>query len=126
MTTSNQISESDRMLILVSIARLRASVMAVVFGLTGGTGLWVATAWLLIRGGERVGLSGLRLPPRRGEAQLMQMAQLLSQDDDTDYGSPQSQGMLPHSRALFISDFLGDLKPIENICVGHDASGIAG
>jgi len=48
-------SERDRALIRAAIARLRASVMAVVFGLTGGVGLWVATAWLLIRGGERVG-----------------------------------------------------------------------
>jgi hypothetical protein len=39
-----------------SIARLRASVVAVVFGLTAGTGLFIATAWLIIRGGEEVGL----------------------------------------------------------------------
>src|SRR6056297_9786 len=51
--------------------------------------LGLATAILLIRGGERVGLTGLRLPPRRGEAQLMQMAQLLSQDTDVDYGAPE-------------------------------------
>lgn len=33
------------------IARLRASVMAVVFGLFGGFGLFTATVWLVIRGG---------------------------------------------------------------------------
>jgi hypothetical protein len=55
MTTSNQISVHDRALIPGAIARLRASVMAVSFGLTGGIGLWVATAWLLIRGGENAG-----------------------------------------------------------------------
>jgi len=38
-----------------AIARLRASVMAVVIGLTSGTGLFVATAWLVIRGGDTVG-----------------------------------------------------------------------
>ncbi|WP_342078385.1 DUF58 domain-containing protein [Yoonia sp. SS1-5] len=75
--------------------------------------LALAMAILLIRGGERVGLTGLRLPPRRGEAQLMQMAQLLSEDDAIDYGAPEAQGMLPHSRALFISDFLGDIGPVE-------------
>ncbi len=88
--------------------------------------LGLACAILLIRGGERVGLSGLRLPPRRGEAQLMQMAQLLSQDDDIDYGSPQSQGMLPHSRALFISDFLGDLEPIEDALLRAADRGVGG
>lgn len=42
-------------LIQGAIARLRASVMALVFGLVGGTGLFLATAWLLIRGGDPVG-----------------------------------------------------------------------
>ena len=40
-----------------AVARLRASVMALVFGLTAGTGLFIATAWLVIRGGEQVGLT---------------------------------------------------------------------
>lgn len=38
-----------------AVARLRAAVMAVTFGMTGGVGLFVATAWLLARGGENVG-----------------------------------------------------------------------
>jgi uncharacterized protein (DUF58 family) len=88
--------------------------------------LGLATAILLIRGGERVGLTGLRLPPRRGEAQLVQMAQLLSQDDITDYGAPQAQGMLPHSRALFISDFLGDIQPIEDALLRAADRGVGG
>jgi uncharacterized protein (DUF58 family) len=88
--------------------------------------LGLACAILLIRGGERVGLTGLRLPPRRGEAQLMQMAQLLSQEDDTDYGAPEAQGMLPHSRALFISDFLGDMKPVEAAMMRAADRGVGG
>ena len=88
--------------------------------------LGLACAVLLIRGGERVGLTGLRLPPRRGEAQLMQMAQLLSQADDTDYGAPEAQGMLPHSRAFFISDFLGDIAPIEDALLRAADRGVGG
>ena len=88
--------------------------------------LGLATAILLIRGGERVGLTGLRLPPRRGEAQVMQMAQLLSEDDATDYGSPTAQGMLPHSRALFISDFMGDLQPVEDALLRAADRGVRG
>lgn len=38
-----------------AVARLRAAVMAVTFGATGGATLFVATAWLLIRGGDSVG-----------------------------------------------------------------------
>ncbi len=88
--------------------------------------LGMACAILLIRGGERVGLTGLRLPPRRGEAQLMQLAQLLSQDDETDYGAPEAQGMLPHSRAVFISDFLGDIQPIEDALLRAADRGVGG
>lgn len=38
-----------------AIARMRAGVMAIVFALVCGTGLFVATAWLLVRGGPEVG-----------------------------------------------------------------------
>jgi uncharacterized protein (DUF58 family) len=88
--------------------------------------LGLACAILLIRGGERVGLTGLRLPPRRGEAQLMQMAELLSREDDVDYGAPEAQGMLPHSRALFVSDFLGDLQPVEDALLRAADRGVGG
>ena len=88
--------------------------------------LALAMAILLIRGGERVGLTGLRLPPQRGEAQLMRMADMLSQDTETDYGSPEVQGMLPHSRALFISDFLGDIKPVEEALLRAADRGVRG
>ena len=45
----------ERQVLRSAIARLRASVMAVVFGMVGGTGLFVATAWLLISGAEPIG-----------------------------------------------------------------------
>ena len=54
MSTSAR-QELELQLLTAAIARLRASVMAVVFGLTGGTGLFVATAWLLVRGGSPMG-----------------------------------------------------------------------
>lgn len=38
-----------------AIARLRAGIMAVVFAMIGGTGLFIATTWLLIQGGPNVG-----------------------------------------------------------------------
>ena len=75
--------------------------------------LALATAILLLRGGERVGLTGNLLPPRRGETQVAQMAQLLSEDHEADFAAPEARGMLPHSRALFVSDFMGDLTQIE-------------
>ena len=75
--------------------------------------LALASAILLLRGGERVGLTGNVLPPRRGEVQVAQMAALLSQDHADDFGTPDATSMVAHSRALFVSDFMGDLTGLE-------------
>lgn len=88
--------------------------------------LALATAILLTRGGERVGLTGLRLPPRRGRAQIDRMAEILSEPDSGDYGTPTTDGMLPHSRALFVSDFMGNLAPIENALTAAADRGVRG
>ena len=75
--------------------------------------LALATAILLIRGGERVALAALGTPPRSGELQLLRIAQGLSEGSDRpDYGAPEVRGMLAHSRAVFVSDFMGDLAPL--------------
>ncbi len=50
----------DEELIRAAVVRLRARILALVFGLVGGTGIMVATASLLIRGGQNVG-QNLRL-----------------------------------------------------------------
>lgn len=75
--------------------------------------LALATAVLLSRGGERVGLTGGRLPPRRGRGQLMQLATLFSADQDDDYAPPEDRQIIPHARAAFFSDFMGPLEPIQ-------------
>lgn len=54
--TAQTLDEHEAQLIQRAVARLRASVMAVVFGMVGGTGLFLATVWLLLRGGQMVGL----------------------------------------------------------------------
>ena len=75
--------------------------------------LALAVAVLLVRGGERVGLTGTALPPRRGNAQLLRLAELFSRDEATDYGIPEARAMIPQARAMFISDFLSDLAPVQ-------------
>jgi uncharacterized protein (DUF58 family) len=75
--------------------------------------LALASAILLIRGGERVGLTGFDLPPRRGQAQISRLAEMLSIDQPDDYSEPEARGMIPQSRAIFFSDFLGDPAPVE-------------
>lgn len=53
--TDHPVTAHDRALIETAVARLRAGILAIVFAMVGGTGLFVATAWLLIKGGENVG-----------------------------------------------------------------------
>ncbi|KIN76282.1 DUF58 domain-containing protein [Sulfitobacter mediterraneus] len=75
--------------------------------------LGLALSVLLIRGGERVGLTGTALPPRRGNPQVLRLAEMLTQDDPTDYSPPEHRAMIPHARAVFISDFMGDLEAVK-------------
>ncbi len=49
------LTSREEKLIRAAVARMRAGVMAIVFGMVGGVGFFAATAWLLIRGGPRVG-----------------------------------------------------------------------
>lgn len=75
--------------------------------------LTLATAILLVRGGERVGLTGTALPPRRGNAQILRLAEAFAVDATDDYAAPEHRAMIPHARAVFISDFLGGVDEVE-------------
>lgn len=71
--------------------------------------LGLATAILLLKAGERVGLMRDPAPPKHGMAQVTSLTLKLAQDsDDADYGTPPQKAMSRNSRALFLSDFLGD------------------
>lgn len=89
--------------------------------------LAMAVALLLLRGGERVGLTGHSVPPRRGEVQLLRIAaSLLAGEEGEDYGRPDIGGMLSKSRALFVSDFLGPLEPVEQALTQAADRGVRG
>ncbi len=47
--------DSEDVALARAVARLRAGVMATVFGMSSGCALFVATLWLVIRGGTNVG-----------------------------------------------------------------------
>jgi hypothetical protein len=51
----NRLDEREELALAHAVARLRAGVMATVFAMTAGGALWLATAWLVIRGGDDVG-----------------------------------------------------------------------
>ncbi|WP_111732308.1 DUF58 domain-containing protein [Roseovarius amoyensis] len=88
--------------------------------------LALAVAILLNRAGERVGLAGTDLPPRRGNAQMMRLAEALTHDSDIDFGHPQSTGIAAHGRALFVSDFLGDIDAVRTALTAAADRGVQG
>ena len=53
---TSDIEKLEQQLIRTAVVRLRSRVMAMVFGVVGGTGLFVATVWLLVRRGVDVGV----------------------------------------------------------------------
>jgi uncharacterized protein (DUF58 family) len=88
--------------------------------------LALAMALLLVRGSERVGLTGTALPPRRGQAQVTRLAEALLHESDEDYASPEMSGLIPHGRALLISDFMGDLSPLRGALTAAADRGVRG
>ncbi len=76
--------------------------------------LALALAVLAARGGERVGLLGGSDMPRRGQAHLATMASDLNCEISADFGAPDPQALPPRSRAVFVSDFMGDLVALES------------
>ena len=89
--------------------------------------LALAVSVLLIRGGERVALAGLAARPRRGEAQLTRIARALSEaHDGPDYGAPELRQTHAHSRALLISDYLGNIDAVSEQLAQAADRGIKG
>ena len=85
--------------------------------------LALALAILLLKGGERVGLSGQS--PRPGRAQVVTLANGLT-DSAEDYGSPDITGLASHGRAVFLSDFLGPLDDLESALASASDRGVRG
>jgi uncharacterized protein (DUF58 family) len=89
--------------------------------------LALAAAVLLIRGGERVGLSRLGTPPRAGEVQLLRIAEgLTGAAEAREYGTPSLLALPPQARALFVSDFLGDPGPLAETLAEAADRGVKG
>ena len=77
--------------------------------------LALALAVLLLRAGELVGLAGQEAP-RAGRGQMLRLIEAMALDlakGAVDYGAPLPGGFVAHGRAVFVSDFLGDLEPVE-------------
>lgn len=91
--------------------------------------LALACAVLLVRGGERVGLLSETsdTPARTGQAQLLRLAAgLIPEDSAQDYGAPALTTLPAHGRALFVSDYLGDLTGVSDALTRAADRGVRG
>lgn len=89
--------------------------------------LALALCVLLNRGGERFGLASRGTPPRRGEGHLGRIAgHLMAPPGSEDFGSPNARVMPSGSRAVFISDFLGDPEAVERTLTKATDRGVRG
>ena len=86
----------------------------------------LACAVLLVDGGERVGLSENPGPPLRGPVQLERIAATLDTTAEPDYGAPETATLPRHSRAVFLSDFLGPLEGLEAALATAADRGVTG
>ena len=91
--------------------------------------LALALAVLLLRAGEQVGLAGHPQPPRAGKGQMLRLVEALAADLSApaqDYAAALPFDFVRQGRAVFISDFLGDLSGLERSLSQAAASGVKG
>jgi uncharacterized protein (DUF58 family) len=89
--------------------------------------LGLAIMILLVKAGERIGLLEDFDPPKSGETQLDRIvAQLESRDQAHDYGMPDQRIFPKDSRAVFLSDFLGDWDAISEVLARASDRGVTG
>ena len=90
----------------------------------------LALAVLMTRGGERLALmGGAAAQPRGGRAQLSRMALALAgtqREGRPDYGAPPTDRMARGGRAVFFSDFLGDLDALSPALAHAGDQGVRG
>lgn len=88
--------------------------------------LTLATAILLSKGGERIGLTDMPTPPSTGRAQLARIADFLDTEAAEDYGAPTETPLPARCRAVFLSDFLGPLDALEHALASAANRGVTG
>ncbi len=88
--------------------------------------LALALAVLLAHAGERVGLLDADHPPRRGTAHLAAMAARLMDETAHEHDTPDAADLPVSSRAVLMSDFLGDLASVEATITEATKRGVRG
>jgi uncharacterized protein (DUF58 family) len=83
---------------------------------------------LLLRAGEQVGLAG-QAAPKAGRGQMLRLIEAMALDlaeASADYGAPGPGGFVNHGRAVFVSDFLGDMAGVETALAAAAGRGVKG
>lgn len=89
--------------------------------------LGMALCVMLNKAGERFGLANRGTPPRRGEGQLTRVAgHLMAAQGEADYGTPNPRVLPSGSRAVFISDFMGDPDAVAAALTSATDRGVKG
>lgn len=89
--------------------------------------LGLAIIILLVKAGERIGLIEDTDPPKTGETQVDRIvAQIGARGRKADYGLPADRVFPKGSRAVFLSDFLGDWDKIETGILKAADRGVTG
>ena len=90
------------------------------------TVLLLASASLLMQGGEHVALLGIDRFARSGRATLAEMAVTLSRDDEAAASLPKAERMPRHAELILISDFLAPFEETEALVKRFAANGVTG
>ena len=89
--------------------------------------LALALAILLLRAGESVGLADGTVAAAGGQGQILRLAGAMSAPEGAaEYGTPRLTGLKPNIRGLFLSDFMGDLAPVEAALTRAAERGVRG
>ncbi|SEK75736.1 DUF58 domain-containing protein [Pacificibacter marinus] len=91
-----------------------------------GALLALSLSIVLMQGGERVALCHHDTPPRNGPQQLRRIAEGLCLPLDAEHSAPDVSHFVPHAQAVFLSDFLGPIEPIEAALEAAANAGVRG
>ena len=88
--------------------------------------LLLATASIMMRGGERFTLLGTGVPPASGKSAFNRLSNLVLQDDQSAESSPPYEQLPRHAQVILFGDFLAPLSVLGPAIMEIAARGVAG
>ena len=88
--------------------------------------LLLATASIMMRGGERFTLLGTGLPPASGKAAFNRLSNLVLQDDESAENSPPYEPLPRYAQVILLGDLLAPLPLLSSAVMEIAAHGVTG